>query len=315
MGILKRLFGSKNEDETVKKQTTDAAGHADSVENENEETATETASSKDFDILKYDGVRALRTGQWQQAIDCLQFALGIQEDAECRDYLSQALLHHDEPQAAREQMEKLCTMVPDNALLYLRMAQADFIAEDYERMDDDSNKALSVVEKATGEQADTHVLAQAYYYKARAAMGLGRDEDAVSLLEKATATQSDFAEAYLTHAGMMLKHGDTDKAEADAQRLTTLLGESEETLLLTARIHGARGENDKALEDYDKVVALNPFSTDALRERAALRQQAGDEAGAAEDLSALHEIAPENDDENIEQKMNETYRNANPYGF
>ena len=75
MNFLKALFGGKEENSEEKRQADE---------------------QKNFDILKYDGVKALKTGQWQQAIRCLNHALNIREDLECHDYLSQALLQNNE---------------------------------------------------------------------------------------------------------------------------------------------------------------------------------------------------------------------------
>jgi hypothetical protein len=43
--------------------------------------------------------------------------------------------------------------------------------------------------------------------------------------------------------------------------------------------------------------------------------QMDDQQGAAEDLAKLKDINPDTMDENLEEKMNEAYKNANPYGF
>lgn len=48
---------------------------------------------KDFDKVKYDGVRALRMHQFDLAAKFLEQALQLNaEDLECRDYLSQAYI-------------------------------------------------------------------------------------------------------------------------------------------------------------------------------------------------------------------------------
>lgn len=60
MNFLKALFGGKEENSEEKRQADE---------------------QKNFDILKYDGVKALKTGQWQQAIRCLNHALNIREDS------------------------------------------------------------------------------------------------------------------------------------------------------------------------------------------------------------------------------------------
>ena len=48
--------------------------------------------AKNFDLLKYDGVKAMKIGQTEYAVRCFQEALKVQEDLEIHDYLSQAML-------------------------------------------------------------------------------------------------------------------------------------------------------------------------------------------------------------------------------
>ena len=90
---------------------------------------------------------------------------------------------------------------------------------------------------------------------------------------------------------------------------------SSEVLLLKAKVEIAKGELAKALSFYNKVIEQNPFSIDGYSERAKLKMQMDDQQGAAEDLAKLKDINPDTMDENLEEKMNEAYKNANPYGF
>ena len=121
MNFLKALFGGKEE---------------------NSEEKRLAEEQKNFDILKYDGVKAVKTGQWQQAISCLNHALNIREDLECRDYLSQALLQNNELTASYEQLQLLQEAEPDNEDILLRMAQVAFLMEDYGAMVSACEKGL-----------------------------------------------------------------------------------------------------------------------------------------------------------------------------
>ena len=42
--------------------------------------------ARDFDVLKYDGVAALRQNAYDYAIKCFDYALDMRDDAETRDY-------------------------------------------------------------------------------------------------------------------------------------------------------------------------------------------------------------------------------------
>ena len=65
MNFFKALFGSKVETKQEKK---------------------EEENAKNFEVLKYDGVRALQTGQITYAMQCFSHALKLQEDLEIRDH-------------------------------------------------------------------------------------------------------------------------------------------------------------------------------------------------------------------------------------
>ena len=98
MGFFKSLFGS-------------------AVENPEEKRQEELA--KKFDVLKYDGVRALRSGQMAYAKQCFTHALEIKDDLEVRDYLSEALMRSGEMLPALEQLRLLCEAQPDNGRIYV----------------------------------------------------------------------------------------------------------------------------------------------------------------------------------------------------
>ena len=67
MGLLNFLFNSS------KQQSEDKA---------------RDEKEKQFDVLKYDGVRALHSGQVNYAVDCFRHALAIKDDMETMDYFS-----------------------------------------------------------------------------------------------------------------------------------------------------------------------------------------------------------------------------------
>ena len=81
MNFFKALFGGKSETSEEKKK-------ADEIKN--------------FDVLKYDGVRALQMGQTDYAVKCFGHALDIKDDLEIRDYLSQAYMRAENFTAAYE---------------------------------------------------------------------------------------------------------------------------------------------------------------------------------------------------------------------
>ena len=95
MKFFKALFGSKEEKPEEKKKAEEA---------------------KNFDVLKYDGVRALRAGQAEFAIRCFTHALQMQDDLEIHDYLSQAYIRIGELTLAYEQLQKLAALPPETLI-------------------------------------------------------------------------------------------------------------------------------------------------------------------------------------------------------
>lgn len=284
MNFFKALFGGKDENPEEKRQAEEA---------------------KNFEILKYDGVKALKIRQWQQAIRCLNHALSIREDLECRDYLSQALIQDNQLTAAYEELQKLHEAEPDNQDILQRMANVAFIMEDYGAMASSCEKAL-LISKDNPE---------IYYLYGRACMGQEDLTNAIAMFTKAISLNEDYGDAYLMRAGVMLQRGDVEAAEQDCQWLLERASSVEDVLILKAKVETAKGNHSEALSYYDKVIEGNPFSIEGFTLRAELKKQMGDQQGAEDDLARLREINPDGNDEDLEQKMNEAYKNSNPMGL
>ncbi|MBQ6162146.1 MAG: tetratricopeptide repeat protein [Prevotella sp.] len=284
MSLFKFLFGSKAENTPEAKKASD---------------------EKSFDVLKYDGVRALNIGQADYAVKCLTAALAISDDLECHDYLSQALMRSGDLPAAIEQVNILSEAEPENVDIYLRKADIAYMMEDYKMVGDACEKALLY-------DSDN---ALALYMYGRACMAMGDDANAVAMLTKSLNAADSFGDAMLLRGRAYLRMGDIESAEADANHLLRLNPDNEDVLLLTAAVALQRGDNDEALNIYNKVIDMNPFCAAAFEQRAALRRQMGDDAGADADTIALHEINPESDDEDIARRVDESRRVIDPFGI
>jgi tetratricopeptide (TPR) repeat protein len=272
---------------------------------ENPEEKRQAEEAKNFEILKYDGVKALKIRQWQQAIRCLNHALSIREDLECRDYLSQALIQDNQLTAAYEELQKLHEAEPDNQEILQRMANVAFVMEDYGAMASSCEKAL-LISKDNPE---------IYYLYGRACMGQEDLTNAIAMFTKAISLNEDYGDAYLMRAGVMLQRGEVEAAEQDCQWLLERASSVEDVLILKAKVETAKGNHSEALSYYDKVIEGNPFSIEGFTLRAELKKQMGDQQGAEEDMARLREINPDGNDEDLEQKMNEAYKNSNPMGL
>jgi len=295
MNFLKALFGSKTE----------------TIEERKEEE-----NAKNFDVLKYDGVRAMQIGQIAYAIQCFSHALKLKEDLETRDYLSQTLIRNGDLLPAYDQLLKLSEAHPDNLNIFIRMADVAYMMEDYQAMANACEKALLVDDRNV----------QVLFFYARACKGQGDDANAIAMLTKALSLESDYGDARLMRGEIYLDVDDLDSADADAVYLLQHTQDSEEVFLLKARIETKRGNHAHAIDYLNKIIALNPFSAVAFRERSAAKQALGDAVGAEEDCKNADEIEPEKENQNagladeeaqlgIEEKVKRAYRNNNPYGF
>jgi len=283
MNFFKALFGGKEENPEEKRKAEEA---------------------KNFDILKYDGVGAVKQHQGDYAIRCFKAALAIKEDLEIRDYLSQAYIMTGELTAAYEELLKLSEAEPDNVQIYMRMANVAFMMEDYNAMASACEKAMLIEPDAPS----------TLYTYAQACIGLEDDSNAIAMLTKTITLQENFGDAYLLRAQTYLRTGELQLANEDADWLLERAPENEDVLILKARIECEMGNQEEALNTYKHVIDVNPFSLDAYRERAEIYKKMGDNVNYEAEMAKLKEISADTiTEEDIEKKVNEAYKNANPF--
>ena len=292
MGLFKALFGGKQAD-TEEKKTNDEA--------------------RDFDMYKFDGVKASKMGQFEYAVKCFKAALNIKDDLEVRDYLAHALIHNNELLPAYEQLQKLHEAQPENVEILVQMANVTYMMEDYVAMGHACEKALLI------DNGDARV----HYLYAKACLGQNDLINAIAMLTKAIVLRADYAEAYLLRGQTLLRMGDKAGAREDMEHLIAEYPEQEDVLMLKERIEHAEGHMDKAIATFTKVIEVNPFSTDAFKERGQVKYDRGDMEGAKADMLKVMEIDPEQASnvtgeysaEGIEHKVRQAYSNINPLGL
>ena len=292
MGFFSTLFGGRQLSPEEEKQEQEA---------------------KKFDLLKYDGVKAMKMGQADYAVRCFTEALKVHDDLEVHDYLSQVLLRQGNLDAAMNELRTLGDAEPENAQIQIRMAQVAYMQEDYATME-------TVCQQATTLEPEN---AEPYFLHAQAMKGQQNLVGAIAMLTKAISLKEDYAEAYLLRGQTLLVMGDAASAETDADWLLEHVGDHEDVLLLKARVEAAKGQAQEAIRVYDKVIEVNPFQIDAFRERGRLRLDLGDKAGAEQDMQTVLELDPqqmadvsgEYSAEGIEQRVKQAYSAVNPLGL
>ncbi len=327
MGFLKTLFGGR------------------------EETPEEKAGKRrerDFDVLKYDGVRARRIGEVKYAIRCFREALALRDDDETAGFLAEALLSDGQAGEARDVLAKMAEENPDRIEIRLAMTRADEMMQDYARMDEDCRAALQI--------DGGHAVA--LYRAARARHALRDETGAVALLTQAVMQDERLAEAYLLRAEVLRDTGSLTEAEADIDHLLEspdAQPPSEEAMMMKAALrlrqgdapaaityynkvrtenplmgeayvglsaaYAANRQLDKALSTLDEAVELMPDFSEGYKERGRIKLMLNDKAGATDDLKKALEISPDAAKDidgqftNIERETNEQYKSRNPYGF
>lgn len=236
---------------------------------------TEAQKKKDFDILKYDGIRAQRIGKLAYAIQCFKEAIGIQEDLETMNHLATAYTQMNQMEEACAVAMRMTEIAPEDPGNFLTLANLHYMMENYQKMDEACKKALVINEQ----------IPVAYYLSAKAAIGLNNAIQAIAMLTKALMLKEDFAEAYLLRAEVLWSMRQAKDAMEDINKLLQMDEEDESALLLKGEIMAITEDAGKAMEVINLVLTMNPFNEKAylLKGNLLLAQKATDEAIAVYD--------------------------------
>ena len=232
MGFFKTLFGGgvSDPEEEQKKQI-----------------------QKEFEILKYDGIRARRMHRMDYARKCFEEAIKLQDDFETYAQLVQLLFETGDFQAALEPLDHMAKAEPHIAETFISLATVHFMLENYQEMADNAQLAI--------DKAPDNV--QAYYLKGKAMQGLAQEDEAVNLFTKAIDLQNDFAEALLLRGQIYLRQAKLTEALADAEAVIASGKEVESGLLLRGSVKEVENQPEDAEADYRQVLELDPFNQQA----------------------------------------------------
>lgn len=281
------------------------------------EEEKEKNDQKNFDIFKYDGIRAQKMGQIGYAVKCYTEALNIREDFETMTYLVTAYTTAAKPEKSLEVLDRMAALEPEHVPTLLTRVNILFML-------DREPEAIPVCERALALDPENN---QAFYLMAKAKRTTGDLIGAIAALTRAIALKDDFAEAWLLRAEILLSMQQAAEALPDVEKAIALLPEEENSYLLKGRIHEALGETGGAAADYRQALDLNPFHEEAwllagklliagqkadeaiaffdealetlpgsgkiYAERGRAKNLAGDKEGAFEDLKKSLELDPE----------------------
>lgn len=279
---------------------------------------SEEKQEKNFDILKYDGIRAMRIGKLTYAIKCLEEATAIREDMEAMQHLANCYVRINQLDDARTILNRMTTLFSDQPIVFQSLANLCYMQEDYAGMNEACQKALAINNQNPA----------TYFLSAKAAVGLNNAIQAIAMLTRAIALDENFAEAYQMRAEILWSMHQAKDAAEDILKLLEMNPEDESALLLKGEILAVKGEEETALELFNQVLSLNPFNekayilkgsyylmkkdydkaikiydealevqpnfAQAYHERGRVKLAKGDKQGAMEDMKKAIELAPEN---------------------
>ena len=278
----------------------------------------EENKEKNFDILKYDGIRAMRIGKLVYALKCFEEATAIKEDLETMQHQANTYVRMNRMDDARQLMVRMTELAPNQPLVFQSLASLCYMQEDYPAMNEACQKALALNDQDPS----------TYFLSAKAAVGLNNGIQAIAMLTKAIMLNEEFVEAYQMRAEILWAMRQAKDANEDIEKLLSMNPEDENALLLKAEIMAVSGAEEQALEVIDQVLALNPFCekayllkgsyflvkqafdkaiavydeaiemnanfAQAYHERGRVKLAMGDKKGSMEDMKRAIELAPEN---------------------
>ena len=233
MGFFKSFFSGKPENPEAEKQKND---------------------QKNFEIFKYDGMRAQRMGRTDYAIKCFTEALKLQDDFETMGYLAQVYIQTNQLDEARRLLETMTRHDSNHTATYLALANVCYMQEDYPAMAEAAQKAIAIEEGN----------AMAHYLLGKADNGQGDDLMCIAHLTQAIVLKDDFTEARLLRAEALTKMYQYKEAMEDINAILAQNDEDESALLLRGKIKEATGDTAGAEADFMHVTELNPFNEQGI---------------------------------------------------
>ena len=212
------------------------------------------AEQKNFEIFKYDGMRAQRMGRLDYAIKCFHEALKLQKDFETMGYLAQILIQTNAMDEARSLLTRMTEKEPSYVNSYLTLANVCYMQEDYPAMADAARKAIDI-------EPDN---ASAHFLLGRATHRGGDVLMSIAHLTKAIALKEDFTEARLLRAEVLISLNQYKEATEDLDAVLAQSPDEESALLLHGRLSECTGDATAAEEAYRHIITDNPFNEQAF---------------------------------------------------
>ncbi|MEG1838797.1 MAG: tetratricopeptide repeat protein [Bacteroidaceae bacterium] len=210
-------------------------------------------NKRDFEILKYDGIRAQRMGNVAQALKCFAAAVEISGEYETVGYLVDAYIQHGDLDEAVKHLLNRAESKPEDATNFIALANICYLQEKYSEMKEYSQKACLLIPN------NVHP----YLLLAKAERGMKNPLEAIAYLVKAICQDEDCIEAYLMRGEVLLELNQYKEAIEDAESVLAKNSQDEAALLIRAKAMTATENYEAAEKDYREVTDINPFNESA----------------------------------------------------
>lgn len=299
-------------------------------ETETPEEKQEKEMLKNFDILKYDGIRAMHVGDITHAEKCFTKALLMQKDTEVMEHLVRLYDVTEQPEKAVAILNELTEIHPESIEYLLYMGNIYYGQKNYSEMIKACQQALAIDNKN----------AKALYLNAKAYHKQHDDLAAIVSLTQALNEEPEFHQALLLRCSILLEmkqYSEAEKdietllenADADKQEVLILKGKIElgkqntdkailcfkqiieenpfnkEAYLILADTYAQTGNIDESIHTYNEAIELLPDFAQAYYERGRIKLQKGDSDGSLADIKTAMEIDPD-----IEKTISGQFNNA-----
>ena len=253
------------------------SGKSDSPANEKQKN-----EQKNFEIFKYDGMRAQRMGRTDYAIKCFTEALAIQEDFETMGYLAQVYTQTSELDEAHKLLERMTEIEPEHISTYLSLGKAD-------NGQGDGIMCIAHLTKAIVLKDD---FIEARLLRAEALVQMQQYKEAMEDIDTILAQDPEDESAILLRGKIEEATGDKEKAESSYQKVTELNPFNEQAFLYLGQLYITQNKLAEAIELFTEATELNPNFAEAYHERGRAKLLNGDKEGSAEDMKKGLELNP-----------------------
>lgn len=218
----------------------------------NTENSTEKLK-KNFELFKFDGLRAQRMNRIGYAIKCFESALKLEEDFETMGYLSQLYVNTNEYAKANPLIKRMIELEPKLASNRINLAHLCFLQCNYPAMIEAAQEAIALAPNN----------ANAYYLLAQGWQGEKDSPKTIAALTDAIRQKPDFIDAIVMRGEEYLAIGDYENVQKDIDAVLKIDEEEEAALLLRGKLKLANGDEDGAEDDFSLVTELYPFNENA----------------------------------------------------